>query len=93
MVHFCHFNFFTKIENNYRKGILIFNLIIANEHTLNDLKNNPYSIKDFIGQVEAEIEHLKGKRDDEGAIIFVDDKIRRSHPLRRIAIEKYSVIC
>ena len=49
----------------------------ANEDTLNDLKNNPYSTQDFIDQIEAEVEHLKGKSDYEGAIIFVDYKIRR----------------
>ena len=65
----------------------------ANEDTLNDLKNNPYSTQDFIDQVEAEMEHLKGKSDDEGAIIFVDYKIRGSNTFGGIVKEQYSIIC
>lgn len=65
----------------------------ANEDTLNDLKNNPYSTQDFIDQVEAEMEYLKGKSDDEGAIIFVDYKIRRSNTFGGIVKEEYRIIC
>ena len=65
----------------------------ANEDTLNDLKNNPFSTQDFIDQVEAEMEYLKGKNDDEGAIIFVDYKIRGSNTSGVIVKEEYRIIC
>ena len=65
----------------------------ANEETLNDLKNNPYSTQDFIDQVQAEVDYLKGKSDNEGAIIFVIYKIRKANEFGEIAEVKYNIIC